>query len=99
MGKPDFAATARSFLPPRLGGDEPVLPATGILGATVMPHVIYPHSALMQPALLIPLAWLTAGSDVMGALPNRFATALQRWALVLLVTALNVFLLVRVLGP
>ena len=48
MGKPDFAAAARSFLPPRLGSREAVLLATGILGATVMPHVIYLHSALMQ---------------------------------------------------
>jgi manganese transport protein len=48
MGKPDLGAAAHSFLPPRLGSDEAVLLATGILGATVMPHVIYLHSALMQ---------------------------------------------------
>jgi manganese transport protein len=48
MGKPDLSAVARSFAPPRLGGRENVLLATGILGATVMPHVIYLHSALMQ---------------------------------------------------
>jgi manganese transport protein len=48
MGKPDLGATARSFLPPRLGGEEAVLLATGIFGATVMPHVIYLHSALME---------------------------------------------------
>jgi manganese transport protein len=48
MGKPDLGAAAQSFLPPRLGGAETVLLATGILGATVMPHVIYLHSALMQ---------------------------------------------------
>ena len=48
MGKPDLSAVARSFAPPRLGGRESVLLATGILGATVMPHVIYLHSALMQ---------------------------------------------------
>jgi manganese transport protein len=48
MGKPDLAAAARSVLPPRLGSQEAVLLATGILGATVMPHVIYLHSALMQ---------------------------------------------------
>lgn len=48
LGKPDLAATGRSFLPPALGGRESVLLATGILGATVMPHVIYLHSALMQ---------------------------------------------------
>src|SRR5665213_1816240 len=48
MGKPDLGAVARSFAPPRLGGRENVRLATGILGATVMPHVIYLHSALMQ---------------------------------------------------
>jgi manganese transport protein len=48
MGKPDLGAVARSLLPPRLEGRETVLLATGILGATVMPHVIYLHSALMQ---------------------------------------------------
>ena len=48
IGKPEFGAVARSLLPPRLGGRESVLLAAGILGATVMPHVIYLHSALMQ---------------------------------------------------
>ena len=48
MGKPDLGPVARSFAPPRLGGRESVLLAAGILGATVMPHVIYLHSALMQ---------------------------------------------------
>lgn len=33
---------------PRFDGSESVLLATGILGATVMPHVIYLHSALTQ---------------------------------------------------
>ena len=48
MGKPDLAAALRSFVPPRLGSKEAVVLATGILGATVMPHVIYLHSALME---------------------------------------------------
>jgi manganese transport protein len=33
---------------PQFKGSESVLLAVGILGATVMPHVIYLHSALMQ---------------------------------------------------
>jgi manganese transport protein len=33
---------------PRFAGSESLLLATGILGATVMPHVIYLHSALTQ---------------------------------------------------
>ncbi|MGI8643240.1 MAG: Nramp family divalent metal transporter, partial [Thermomicrobiales bacterium] len=48
LGKPDFGATAGSIVQPRFAGSESVLLATGILGATVMPHVIYLHSALMQ---------------------------------------------------
>ncbi len=48
LGKPDFGAAARSFLPPRFDGSESVLLAVGILGATVMPQVIYLHSALTQ---------------------------------------------------
>jgi manganese transport protein len=33
---------------PRFSGSDSILIATGILGATVMPHVIYLHSALTQ---------------------------------------------------
>lgn len=39
---------AASGLVPRFDGVDSILLATGILGATVMPHVIYLHSALMQ---------------------------------------------------
>lgn len=45
----DVSATgAAAGLVPRFAGTETVLLATGILGATVMPHVIYLHSALTQ---------------------------------------------------
>jgi manganese transport protein len=43
----DGGQAARGFLPGFAGTDS-VLLATGILGATVMPHVIYLHSALTQ---------------------------------------------------
>jgi manganese transport protein len=45
---PDWAAVGGSFLPPRFAGPGSLVLATGILGATVMPHVIFLHSALMQ---------------------------------------------------
>jgi manganese transport protein len=45
-GRPDWAGVASSLTPPRLGERESVLLAVGILGATVMPHVIFLHSAL-----------------------------------------------------
>jgi manganese transport protein len=43
----DAGAAAQGFIP-GFAGTESVLLATGILGATVMPHVIYLHSALTQ---------------------------------------------------
>jgi len=46
--RPDAALIAGSFMPPRFAGPQSVLLATGILGATVMPHVIFLHSALTQ---------------------------------------------------
>lgn len=48
LGKPDFGLAAQSVINPRFAGTESVLLAAGILGATVMPHVIYLHSALTQ---------------------------------------------------
>jgi manganese transport protein len=46
----DAGEAARGFIP-GFAGTESVLLATGILGATVMPHVIYLHSALTQNRL------------------------------------------------
>ncbi|MDL2363393.1 MAG: Nramp family divalent metal transporter [Patescibacteria group bacterium] len=43
----DWGAVSRGFVP-SFKGSESVLLACGILGATVMPHVIYLHSALTQ---------------------------------------------------
>ena len=43
----DGGEAAKGFIP-GFAGTESVLLATGILGATVMPHVIYLHSALTQ---------------------------------------------------
>jgi manganese transport protein len=43
----DVGGAARGFVP-SFNGSDSVLLATGILGATVMPHVIYLHSALTQ---------------------------------------------------
>jgi manganese transport protein len=47
LADPDPAEVARGFIP-GFEGSESVLLAVGILGATVMPHVIYLHSALTQ---------------------------------------------------
>jgi manganese transport protein len=49
---PDYGAVARHAVLPQFGGSEAVLLSVGILGATVMPHVIYLHSALTQDRLV-----------------------------------------------
>jgi manganese transport protein len=46
--KPPLGEVAKHAVVPAFQGKESVLLAVGILGATVMPHVIYLHSALMQ---------------------------------------------------
>jgi manganese transport protein len=45
---PPLGTVAHHAVVPQFQGSESVLLAVGILGATVMPHVIYLHSALMQ---------------------------------------------------
>jgi len=48
LDKPDWTRVAYHAVVPSFSGTESVLLASGILGATVMPHVIYLHSALTQ---------------------------------------------------
>jgi len=45
---PPLGTVAKHAVVPQFAGHESVLLAVGILGATVMPHVIYLHSALTQ---------------------------------------------------
>jgi manganese transport protein len=49
---PDYGATLHHAVVPEFQGSESVLLAVGILGATVMPHVIYLHSALTQDRIV-----------------------------------------------
>jgi manganese transport protein len=44
---PDWSAVARGVLVPKISADS-IYVAVSMLGATVMPHVIYLHSALVQ---------------------------------------------------
>ena len=53
LGHPNWGQVGQSLLPPRFSGTESVLLATGILGATVMPHVIFLHSALTQGRIVV----------------------------------------------
>jgi manganese transport protein len=48
LAKPDPEGVVTHLFVPRFDGSESVLIAAGILGATVMPHVVYLHSALTQ---------------------------------------------------
>ena len=48
LARPSISGVATGLLVPRFDGTESVLLGAGILGATVMPHVIYLHSALTQ---------------------------------------------------
>jgi len=45
---PDGGEVAKHLFLPGFAGTESILLATGIIGATVMPHVVYLHSALTQ---------------------------------------------------
>jgi len=48
LDRPAWGLVAYHAVVPMFSGQESVLLATGILGATVMPHVIFLHSALTQ---------------------------------------------------
>jgi manganese transport protein len=48
LDRPDWGLVLHHTVVPQLPGPESVLLAAGILGATVMPHAIFLHSALTQ---------------------------------------------------
>jgi manganese transport protein len=52
FGRPDWGKIAYHSVVPQFSGAESVVLATGILGATVMPHVIFLHSALTQGRII-----------------------------------------------
>ncbi|HEY6101709.1 MAG TPA: Nramp family divalent metal transporter [bacterium] len=52
LDRPAWGAVAASAVIPRFAGTESVLLASGILGATVMPHVVFLHSALTQRRII-----------------------------------------------
>ena len=53
LGHPDWGQVAYHAFVPQFEGPESVLLAAGILGATVMPHVIFLHSALTQNRIVV----------------------------------------------
>jgi len=48
LARPSITGVVGGLITPRFAGTDSVLLGVGILGATVMPHVIYLHSALTQ---------------------------------------------------
>jgi len=54
LDRPDWGQIAYHAVVPQFGGTESVLLAVGILGATVMPHVIFLHSSLTQHRIKTP---------------------------------------------
>jgi len=53
LGRPSWGAVLHGALVPRLPDRGSVLLAVGILGATVMPHVIFLHSSLTQGRIVV----------------------------------------------
>jgi manganese transport protein len=53
MDKPNWGNVMCHAFVPQFSGAESVLLATGILGATVMPHAIFLHSALTQGRIVV----------------------------------------------
>jgi manganese transport protein len=49
---PDWSKVGRHAIVPGFSGSSSIVVAVGILGATVMPHVIYLHSALTQDRIV-----------------------------------------------
>ena len=53
IGKPDWGQIVYHAFVPQFSGAESVLLASGILGATVMPHAIFLHSSLTQGRIVV----------------------------------------------
>jgi manganese transport protein len=53
IGHPDWPAIVNSTFVPRFTNSESILLGAGILGATVMPHAIFLHSALTQGRVIV----------------------------------------------
>ena len=69
------AGDAAKGLVPGFEGTDSVLLATGILGATVMPHVIYLHSALTQRRIVTH----DDRGEARGCCASSASTSRSRW--------------------
>lgn len=53
LDQPEWGSVLYHAVTPRFAGPQSVVLATGILGATVMPHAIFLHSALTQQRIVV----------------------------------------------
>jgi manganese transport protein len=53
LDRPNWSSVLYHSVVPQFAGTESVLLATGIVGATIMPHAIYLHSALTQGRIVV----------------------------------------------
>src|SRR5450756_296181 len=53
IGHPDWPSISHSTFIPHFTNSESILLGAGILGATVMPHAIFLHSALTQGRVVV----------------------------------------------
>jgi manganese transport protein len=53
LDRPEFKTILYHSFVPQFSGTESILLATGILGATVMPHAIFLHSSLTQQRIIV----------------------------------------------
>ena len=90
IAPPDWGAVAVAAVTPWLNGDSVML-AAGIVGATVMPHALFLHSALTQqrirPANTAELRRIAGYSDLEVALALGLAGAINVAMLVMAATA------------
>lgn len=52
LSRPDWGQVGFHVVVPWIGGTQSILFAVGIIGATVMPHVVYLHSSLTQQRIV-----------------------------------------------
>jgi manganese transport protein len=52
LARPDYGQVLHHAVVPQFGSSDALLLSVGIIGATVMPHVIYLHSALTQDRIV-----------------------------------------------
>ena len=74
--KPSVSGMAHGLFVPQVSGSGSALLAVSIIGATVMPHVIYLHSSLTQNRA----SWAPTRTRDARSSGSRWWTSRSRWA-------------------